>query len=171
MAELDLNVSWDQIEDQPDFQLIPPGDYVCEIEASEEKPTKDGTGSYFNLKIKITEGQYENRLIFQMLHLGNKSEKCRNFALSTLKKICTAVGMDGKLPKDTSELHGVPFLAYVGIRKGVGSYEDQNEVKTWNPLQDMVPNSPKKETSKTVTALPSRSKAPATPMSDDDIPF
>jgi hypothetical protein len=168
MAELDLNTAWEDIEDQPDFGLVPTAKYVLEIVNSDIKPTKAEDGRYINFEIKICDGEYVNRRIFEMVHIENTSEKAVARGLSTLKKICAAVGMPGKLPRDTEQLHGIQFLGLVGIKKGDGNYEDKNCIKTWEQLEDRVPTPAKTHVN---PSAPARALSQLSRTLDDDVPF
>ncbi|MBF6949467.1 DUF669 domain-containing protein, partial [Acinetobacter baumannii] len=65
-----LNIQFDQNEIAQaqkggDFAPIPVGTYIAQINRSEIKSTKAGTGSYLSLGFQIVEGEYEGRMIFQ----------------------------------------------------------------------------------------------------------
>jgi hypothetical protein len=127
MVQLD-NFDASQVEPNSGFDPLPAGWYEAVIIDSQQKTTKAGTGSYVELQLEITSGEYRNRILFDLLNLNNPSDKAVEIARATLSSICRAVGVLN--PRDTSELHFKPLLVQVGIRKSE-EYGDKNEVKRY----------------------------------------
>lgn len=115
------------------FDLIPPGEYEAWIEASEGKPTKAGNGHMLVLQVKITKGQYMNRILFDRLNIKNPSAKTEEIAKGTLSAICRAVGV--LTPSDSSELHMKPLRIKVATRKREDNGEMVNEIKGYKPIK------------------------------------
>ena len=107
------------------FEALPQGNYLAIIEETEEKKTNAGTGSYVKVKLRIVEGQYTNRVIFDNLNLDNPNPEAVKIARETLKSICNAVGVF--VPNDTVELHNIPLCIKLGHQTYNG--ELQNTVK------------------------------------------
>jgi hypothetical protein len=120
-----------QVEPADDLEPIPAGNYCAVIVESEMKPTKSGTGSYLELKFQIIEGQYTNRLLWTRLNLDNPNDTAVHMARRELSAICRAVGV--MAPNDSSELHNLPCMVHVRVRKRGDTGELQNEIKGYAP--------------------------------------
>lgn len=116
---------------QPEFGPIPPGKYAAVIADSEMKPTKDGTGSYLQLRLVITDGDHRNRQIFTRLNLNNKNETAQKIARGQLAAICDAVGVPQ--PQDSSQLHDIPLEITITERKGSDGTL-QSDVRSYGKL-------------------------------------
>lgn len=116
--------------------VVPTGEYRMVLVKSERKPTKDDTGAYLNCEFKIASGEYQNRTVFHMFHLWNKSEKAVTIAKGQFSELCRAVGI--LTPKDSSELHNRPFLGKVNAKDDPG-YGMRNEMKGYKPVQMSAP--------------------------------
>ena len=116
-----------QVEPQGDRSPLPAGEYRVAIISSEMKPTKNGSGQFLELVLEVLEGQYKGRRLWDRLNLVNQNSQAVEIARSTLSAICHATG---KLqPKDSGELHSIPMIARVALRKRQDNGEDTNEIK------------------------------------------
>ena len=122
LAGFDANV----VPPNNEFEPLPAGDYNACIVASEMKPTKDGTGTYLELKLQVLDGKYQNRTLFDRLNLVNKNETAVTIAKGTLSAICRAIGV--MTPKDSSELHNKPLKITVRVKPDP-ERGPQNEIK------------------------------------------
>lgn len=124
------NFNANEVEPNTGFDAIPPGKYKVVIEATEEKATKNGNGSYIQFTLVVVEGEYANRKLWDRLNLNNPNEKAVQIARGTLSAICRAVGITQ--PKDTEQLHDIPLIARVGYAKpdpNDPNGEKRNEIK------------------------------------------
>ncbi len=115
------------VEPTADFEPIPAGKYIATITESEMKPTKAGTGNYLQLTFTILEGEYKNRVLWARLNLNNPNATAVKIARSELSAICHAVGV--LAPKDSLELHNLPLLITVKLKKREDTGDLTNEVK------------------------------------------
>lgn len=116
-----------QVKPQGDRSPLAAGEYRVAIINSEMKPTKNGTGKFLELTLEVLEGQYKGRRLWDRLNLINPNSQAVEIARSTLSAICHATG---KLqPKDSGELHSIPMIARVALRKRADNGEDTNEIK------------------------------------------
>ncbi|MGC1276557.1 MAG: DUF669 domain-containing protein, partial [Planctomycetaceae bacterium] len=99
------------VEPDESFDPIPAGEYLCVLTASEEKPTKAGTGSYLELEFEVLDGPFKGRKLWDRLNLSNPNETTVKIARARLSAICRAVGV--LEPKDSCELHDLPLLVKV----------------------------------------------------------
>ena len=116
--EVDPNVSFDP---------VPAAKYLAVIVESEMKPTKNGKGSFLELKFQIIEGEYANRNVWARLNLDNPNQQAVQIARGQLSALCRAVGV--LTPKDSCELHNLPLVIDVRCKKRQDTDELANEVK------------------------------------------
>jgi hypothetical protein len=128
MAQLQFNAA--AVEPTEEFKPVPAGDYNLLIEAVELKPTKAGTGSYLSLKLKVQDGQFAKRVIFDMITYTNPNPQAVEIGHRKLSALCRAAGI--MQLSDTQQLVNRVVSAKVGIREDkTGQYEPQNEVKVY----------------------------------------
>ena len=106
-------------------ELLPAGWYPVIITESEMRSNKEGTGSYLYLKMVITEGERKGFCVFDRLNLFNPNADAVRIARQSLSALCRAVGV--LQPKDSCELHNLPFMVKVGLQKW--NDDDSNVVK------------------------------------------
>lgn len=96
------------------YTPVPPNVYTMivthtEIKASKNKPTN----RYLSVEHTITEGDFKNRKITNLLNLWNDNPDAVRISEAMLSQLCRAVG---KMKiEDTVELHGIPFQAKVSV--------------------------------------------------------
>ena len=115
---------------------IPAGWYNVQIDQSEMKPTKDGSGAYLELRLAVLDGQYVGRKVFARLNLRNNNATAVEIAYKDLSAICHAVGV--MQVQDSSQLHGRPMKIKVSVRAATGEYEASNEVKAYKNINENV---------------------------------
>lgn len=109
------------------FEAIPVGKYLAVITESEMKPTKSGVGQYLQLTFQVIEGEYKDRLVWSRLNFDNPNTTTVKIARAELSAICRAVGV--LAPKDSAELHNIPLVITVGMKKRDDNGEMSNVVK------------------------------------------
>ena len=111
------------------FEPIPAGDYVLEIENIEEQVSKAGN-NMLNITFNVAEGEYAGRKIFEFYVLTEK-------ALWKMKDLLIALGIDteGQVDIDIDDLEGEMFIGNVEIQEQRG-YEPSNKINTHKPLGD-----------------------------------
>ncbi len=117
-----------------DYSAIPAGVYIAQINQSELKNTKDGTGKRLVLSFVILEGEYAKRIVFQGLNLVNKSAQAVEIAQKELATLCKACGKVAI--EDSDELHGIPIKIKVAVRPANANYAESNEIKMYYALED-----------------------------------
>jgi len=121
------NFNANEVEPTTSFDPIPAGKYVAAITESEMKATKTGNGSYLQLTFTLLEGEYKNRILWARLNLNNPNATAVKIARSELSAICHAVGV--MQPKDSVELHNLPLVITVKLKKREDTGELTNEIK------------------------------------------
>lgn len=116
-----------EVDPTTDLEPIPAGKYLAMITDSEMKPTKSGDGRYLQLTFQILEGLYKNRFVWARLNLHNANETAVKIARAELSAICRAVGV--MTPRDSCELHNLPLMITVKLKKREDTGELQNEIR------------------------------------------
>jgi hypothetical protein len=115
------------VDPTTDFEPIPAGKYLAAITESEMKETKNGSGRYLQLTFSILEGEHKNRVLWARLNLDNPNATAVKIARAELSAICHAVGV--MAPKDSVELHNLPLVITVKLKKRQDTDELTNEIK------------------------------------------
>jgi len=124
----DLNgFNANEVEPTTSFDPVPAGKYLAAVTESEMKATKSGNGSYLQLTFTIVEGEYKNRVLWARLNLNNPNATAVKIAQGELSAICRAVGV--MQPKDSAELHNLPLILTVKVKKRSDTDELTNEIK------------------------------------------
>jgi len=120
-----------QVEPSASFDPIPAGKYLAAITESEMKATKTGAGSYLQMTFTVLDGEYRNRMLWARLNLNNPNATAVKIARSELSALCRAVGV--LQPRDSVELHNIPLLITVKLKKREDTGELTNEIKGYEP--------------------------------------
>lgn len=109
------------------YEPMPAGDYVLEIEDIEERVSKAGN-EMLNITFNVAEGEYEGRKIFEFYVLTEK-------ALWKLKDLLVALGIntEGQVDVSVDDLVGEMLIGNVEIQEQEG-YDPSNKIKTHKPL-------------------------------------
>jgi hypothetical protein len=173
--KLDTGFDVDNEEGTPPLSLLPKGKYKAEITDATVGLTKNGKGQAVSLTWTITEGEYENRLLFQRILIQHDSEEAQKIGRRKFKDVCAACSLTGTVT-DLDPLCYKTCEITVVIRKDKeGLYEDKNEVSKVGPLVsfngDLNRIKKAKEVLLTeVSATPRAFEASKKDM-DDQIPF
>lgn len=116
-----------EVDPAADFEAVPPGEYTAVITESETKPTKAGTGSYLQFTFQIVDGEHKGRLLWARLNLDNPSETAVKIARGQLSALCRAVNV--LQPRDSLELHNIPLVIKVGVKRRDDTGDMTNEIK------------------------------------------
>ena len=150
------------------FEVIPDGSRV--LAAVEECKDDQWEGErFFNLKWRILEGEYKNRIIFQKLKVFSSKEKQRDNAITMLAAIDANAGgklmASGKEPTDfaiASALANRPMILLLRV------WESDDKQKTGNYVAGVF----SRQQTKAAPAPKQSAQYNEPPMDfDDDIPF
>jgi hypothetical protein len=150
------------------FEVIPDGSRV--LAAVEECKDDQWEGErFFNLKWRILDGEYKNRIIFQKLKVFSSKEKQRDNAITMLAAIDANAGgklmASGKEPTDfaiASALANRPMILLLRV------WESEDKQKTGNYVAGVFG----RQQTKAAPAPKQSSPSNEPPMDfDDDIPF
>jgi hypothetical protein len=125
---LDVAFNTEEEEGSQPFALMPSARYKAEIVKAMAGPTKNGKGYSVTLNWSITEGEYENRTIFQSVLIQHESAEAQKYGRQKFKDITVALGVKGVV-EDLSVLLHRPCMIGVIIRQDRnGQYPDRNEI-------------------------------------------
>lgn len=125
MAQLNFDAT-QVAPDQGVPDALPAGYYNVAIDESEIKPTKDGSGSYLQLRFNILDGQYAGRKTFARLNIVNPNPIAQEIGLKQLSAVGHAVNV--LHIADSTQLHAIPMQIKLKVRVASGDYEASNEV-------------------------------------------
>lgn len=112
------------------MDVLPDGEYLAIIEASEWKKTKKGDGTFLELTLQVVDGACKGRKVWDRLNLDNPNAVAVEIAQGTLSAICHATGV--LKVSDSAQLHSVPMLVRVKVKAGENG--PQNEIKGYKKL-------------------------------------
>lgn len=119
---------------------LPADMYTVVIDDAELKDSRMG-GKYINVKFKIIEGDFENRVVFDMFNIQNGNEVAQQIGLGKLKTLMQAAGL-GTVLNDVSDLFGAQVKILTAI-KNDEQYGEKTIVKTYKPAvkveKDSIP--------------------------------
>ena len=121
------------VEPNSSFEPIPAGKYLAAITASETKPTRNGDGSFLELTFSILEGDCKGRMLWARLNLDNPNATAVKIARGDLSAICRAVNV--MQPKDSTDLHNLPLVVNVKLKKRPDTGDLSNEIRGFEPKQ------------------------------------
>jgi len=116
-----------EVEPTTTFEALPAGKYLVAITTSEMKATKKGDGSYLQLEFTVLEGDCKGRKTWDRLCINHPNDLTQKIARGNLSAICRAVGV--MQPKDSVELHNLPLVITVKLKKRKDTGELTNEIK------------------------------------------
>ncbi len=125
-----LNFDASRVEPTIPREIVPAGKYVVEITASSMKETKAKNGSYLELEMTILEGEYKGNKLWDRLCLNHVNTQTQRIAQANLSAICHAVNV--LQPRDSIDLHNLPFMVNVKIRDNETTGEQYNEVRGYS---------------------------------------
>ncbi|WP_066280237.1 DUF669 domain-containing protein [Blastomonas sp. CCH1-A6] len=96
-----------------EYEVIPAGEYLAEITASEMAENSARNGHYLKLELTILDGDQAGRKVFDRLNLQNPNRTAVEIAERTLNAICVAVGK--MAVQQSEELHGIPMVIKVKV--------------------------------------------------------
>lgn len=136
MAELNFDAN--QVDPQQSFEPMPAGWYNAMIVSSENKatgPAVSPTGSMLKLTLKILDGQFAGRQVFDQLNLVNPNPVAVEIAYRRLSAYCHACKqLQVKL---SEQLHGIPIMVRLSIKiDPTGQYDPKNEIKAVKSLDE-----------------------------------
>jgi hypothetical protein len=121
-------------KEEGSHQLIPSGRYKAEIVKVSAAPTKNERGKGVTLTWLITDCEYENRTISQLILLEHESPEAMKFGRQKFKDVVTAIGITDAF-SDLTLMLNRPCMVVVRITQDKnGQYPDKNEIGRVLPI-------------------------------------
>ena len=114
------------------FEPIPAGKYTVRGDATDLKPTKNGTGQYIEVEFVVLGPRFQGRKLFGRHNIVNNSAESMRIGRQQVKSLMVAGGMSQEQINrfnDTDQLLGLTVNARVEIDEGSGQYSPQNRIK------------------------------------------
>lgn len=108
------------------FEVFAAGPRHMEFTETDIVPTKAGNGKILKYKIRITQGDLEDRLVFGQMNLQNPNPIATKIGQEEFRAAREVTGV--LEPEDTQDLHFKEFIGYVKITPAKGDYEAKNEI-------------------------------------------
>ncbi len=117
-----------EVEPMADFELLPAGYYVSEVESIELKETKKGDGYFLKVIMSVLDGDFKGRKIFDNINIANPSEMCVKMGKATFAALCLSAG-EARV-EDPDVLLGKVVVVSLKV-KG-----ENNDVRTYLSVDD-----------------------------------
>jgi hypothetical protein len=108
------------------FEIFAAGPQPMEFTETDIVPTKAGTGKLLKYKLRITQGDLEDRLVFGQMNLQNPNPVATKIGQEEFRAAREVTGV--LEPEDTQDLHFKEFIGYVKITPANGDYVAKNEI-------------------------------------------
>jgi len=118
-----------EVDPNPSLEPVPAGRYLAIVVDSQLKPTKNGLGEYLEFRFEIVDGPHKGRFVWERLTIKHTNETTVKIAKGNLSALCRAVNR--MQPNDSAELHGIPLMIVVGLKKRDDNGEMTNVVKAF----------------------------------------
>jgi hypothetical protein len=152
--EMDLS-KVDMSEGRGERELLPDGDYLCEVTDGELRPTKAGTGKYVWLELTVIDGPHKGRKLWDRINVQNLNPKAEAIGRRQYAQLCLSAGFKADDKVALAHIGGRLCTARVKSVGPQGDWPAKNEVKGYlvkGARKDVSPSS-------------------IQPTSDDNIPW
>lgn len=163
MADLGGNFDARNHGPMKSFEPLAAGEYAVVLAESNKEPNNESEGHHLKLVFMIVEGEAGiiGRRIFANLNLWNTNPEAVKMAEAELAAICNSVGV--LAVQDSSQLHDIPLLAKVGLRKRRDTGEMANQILNYRAKESFTPPTERDSLSPQVVAAVERNKVGSPP--------
>lgn len=124
-----------QYDPRVSYVPLPEGWYKSIIRESNLRDNKNGSGKHLELVFELIEGEFAGRMLWKRLNIQHHNQTAVQIALHELSAICYAVNV--LKPSDSNQLHNIPMLIRVVLRKRDDGSET-NEIVEYKAVQAPV---------------------------------
>lgn len=173
-------VDWNagEYETGGNFETLPKGRYLAIVVDSEEKPTKNKTGSYFEFEFDVlAPKEFKRRKLWARLNIKNDSPIAQRIGREQFNGLCEAAGKKKEQVKETSALHNSVIVLIVDIETNETNKKEVNRVTGFlkptaeaSKAGEGYKSEAKRERPKQEERKPAAQRERPAPE-DDDIPF
>lgn len=108
------------------FEVFEAGPQPMEFVETDIVPTKAGTGKLLKYKLRITQGDLEDRFVFGQMNLQNPNPVATKMGQEEFRAAREVT--ETLEPEDTGDLHFKEFIGYVKVTPAKGDYDAKNEI-------------------------------------------
>lgn len=148
MAQINFDAS--QVPDQS-RDPVPAGDYMVWIQKSDMTSNEPGKQSIWVQMEVIQPEQMQGRSILASFTLESPNQQAAEIGRRVLAQLCRAIGV--MAPRDTEELHGIPFWVRVDVKTLNDGRLVNNSQAFWN-TSSQAPPPPKAKSKPNQAAQP-----------------
>lgn len=132
-----LDLSDVEVQAAGEFEPIPEGKYLMQIDEAELKDTKTGGGQYIKAKFKVVDnGDYANRVVFHNFNIKNANPKTVEIGLQQVKSFLVAArAKDPSKLSSPTALEGLSAMCKVAQRHDP-TYGTQNRILSFTPYEE-----------------------------------
>lgn len=139
---------WDEVQEQAPLDALPAGPYTLAVIESSAEMNERAQGRRILVTYEVQTGPYTGRKgwdRFDIDRAANVKGEQRMIDLQRFKTLCVALGFQNP-PRDTSELHGIPFGASAKVKQDDPNYAPKNDWGSYRPMagvNDAPPAAPR----------------------------
>lgn len=133
----DVVIDMSEVEESKGFELLPTGWYLVDITDDNEREVKKEGGKIpfgtkgANITFTVAEGPFEGRKVWDGFWNHSSSFPYLKKLMAKSGKFTEGTNVKMTFSQIIEQLDGARLWAKVGIRKGTGEYEDQNQIKEY----------------------------------------
>lgn len=135
MADIGSIDHYDEVETQSSLEALPAGPYTVAIIESDCVVKDTAQGRRINVTYEVQSGPYQGRKgwdKFDIDRVANTKDGPKMIDLSRFKTLVAALGFDTP-PSDTSQMHGVLFVATAKVKQDDPNYAPKNDWNGYRP--------------------------------------
>jgi hypothetical protein len=117
------------------FAPLPAGNYRVYIDSAETKQNKNNGGFHVSVTLKVVDGEYNGRLLFQNFNIENNNETAQKIGKAQFKKMLIGIGAPVNLATEDqmkSAVIGKVVFVKVGQKKRKDTGDIENTINDWS---------------------------------------
>lgn len=170
MAKVDWDTSENEVAAPRNFEALPKGRYLVQVDDTEMKQTRNKNGEYLEVRfVVLAPKEAKNRKLWARLNVKNPSEIAQRIGREQFNALAMAATGSIKVAK-TESLHNKKLIVHVSIEKNPDTGDLNNRIDGYEKYEGAGagPSAPPEEKKPTPAGKPAREPGVD---DDDDIPF
>ncbi len=114
------------------------GHYLAEIIDTQAKNISQDRGKLLEVKLRVVQGTAVDRYLYDWILIGHIDQKEVEKAERKLARLARAILGDlmEEGPIDSEDLHHIPLIVEVTLKKGTNDNPDRNYIRSYKPASD-----------------------------------